>query len=489
MDEIGVSAGAFHALWTLNGLGAADFDTVVKALRHPAQGVRRAALKILPSAPQSAQAILDAGVLKDREPLVRLTALLALADQPPSDLVGAELFKLNNDPSIAKEQWLPTALTIAATRHSNGFLAAALAAAPPLAAGESADKPASVNLVQNGGFEEIENGQPAHWKVANFGGSAEHKVEAKGRNGGNCVMISSPKEKGADTAWATQLSLEENTDYLFSAWIKTDGIRGATGALLEIHQAIGGKQPHSKPVTDKGDWQQVSFKISTGKQHDFQLNCLFGGWGLSNGKAWFDDVSCVKLGPTGSATASDGIADLLAVSRTFARVATPTQMTALNVLLASKPSMTGRAISEGLRNPSKPKTPENMAELAKTHQIVNIKAVEGLKYDVLNVTVKANRPIALVFQDADQLQHNLVIVKPGAIEKCCLAADVMAAQPDAIQRNYIPSAAEILHATKLLNPGDIEILKFELKEPGDYPYFCTFPGHCHVMRGTLKVEP
>jgi len=489
MDEIGVSAGAFHALWTLNGLGAADFDTVVKALKHPAQGVRRAALKILPSAPQSAQAILDVGLLKDPEPLVRLTALLALADQPPSDLVGAELFKLNNDPSIAKDQWLPAALTIAATRHSNGFLASALAAALPLAAGQPAEKSASVNLVQNGGFEEIENGAPKHWKPATFGGSAEQKVETKGRNGGNCVTISSPKEVGADTAWATQLSLEENTDYLLSAWIKTENVRAATGALLEIHQAIGGRQPRSKPVTGVSDWQQVSFKISTGARRDFQLNCLFGGRGRSTGKAWFADVSCVKLGPTGAAANKDGIVDLLAVSRTFARVATPTQLTALNVLLASKPSVIGRTISEGLRNPSKPKVAENMTELAKTHQIVNIKAEEGLKYDVLNVTVKSGRPIALVFQDADQLQHNLVITRPGALEKCCMAADVQAGQPDAIQKNYIPSVADILHATKLLNPGDIEILKFELNEPGEYPYFCTFPGHCHIMRGTLKVVP
>ena len=40
MDEIGIAGGAFHALWTLNGLGAADFETVAKALKHPAEGVR-----------------------------------------------------------------------------------------------------------------------------------------------------------------------------------------------------------------------------------------------------------------------------------------------------------------------------------------------------------------------------------------------------------------------------------------------------------------
>ncbi|MCB1209408.1 MAG: hypothetical protein KDK97_08785 [Verrucomicrobiales bacterium] len=27
-----------------------------------------------------------------------------------------------------------------------------------------------------------------------------------------------------------------------------------------------------------------------------------------------------------------------------------------------------------------------------------------------------------------------------------------------------------------------------LKEKGDYPYLCTFPGHWMVMNGVLKVE-
>jgi len=403
-------------------------------------------------------------------------------------VAGAELFKLNNDAAISKDKWLPTALTIAATRHANGYLAAALAAAPAMGAPE-APQAVPVNLVQNGSFTEVENEAPNHWKPAIFGGEADFKMAAsKGRNGGNCIQVSSPKGEGADAAWATQLSLEENTDYLISGWVKTENVRAATGALLEIHQAINGEQPRSKAVTGTSDWQQISFKISTGNHSKLQLNCLFGGWGKSTGSAWFDDISCVKLGPTGAGGTGAGAADLLAISRTFGRVATPTQMAALNTLLASKPGPLSRAISEGLRNPSKPKPTENLKELAKTHQIVTIKAEEGLKYDVLNVTVKAGMPIALVFQDADQLQHNLVIAKPGSIENCCLAADAQAARPDAIQKNYIPSSADILFATKLLNPGDMEILKFELKSPGEYPYFCTFPGHCHVMRGTLKVE-
>ena len=490
MDEIGIAGGAFHALWTLHGLGAADLETLTAALKHPASGVRRAALQILPRSMQSAQAILDSGALADKEPLVRLTALLALADQPPSDLVGEALFKLKEDPAFAKDKYLPTALTIAASRHANGYLAAVLGGATPLAADPAAAPAAPApNVIQNGGIEALTRSlppQPLNWTVRTYVGTAEHAVVKKGRADGWCLEISSTA--GADTSWYQDIAVEPDSDYLLSGWIKTENVKGATGALLEIH-SLNGAQPKSAPVTGTSDWQQMSFKISTGKQDTISLNLLFGGWGKSTGTAWFDDLACVKVGSGGGPASAAGPGDLTAIARTFARLATPTQLTALNTLLASKPSAPARTIADGLRNPAKAKVAENLDALAKTHQIVKIKAEEGLKYDVLNVTVSASRPIALIFTNADQLQHNLIIVKPGSIEKCCAAADAQAAQPDAIAKNYIPSIADILQATKLLNPGETEVLKFDLKTPGDYPYFCTFPGHCHVMRGTLKVQP
>jgi len=482
VDAVGIAGGAFHALWTLHGLDAADLDTLTRALKHPAVGVRRAAMQILPHAPQSAQAILDAGLLHDKEPLVRLTALLALADQPASDAVGAELFKLAKDPVIQADKWLPTALTIAASRHANGFLTETLNTAPPLSSTSAQTSVPNPNLITNPRFEKMAGDIAEGWPVRTYVGQAEHSVVPNGHGGGDCLQIKSTG--GADTSVHYDLNLEPDTDYMVSGWIKTDDVKGATGAMLEIHSLNGG-QPRSKAITGTSDWQQVSFKISIKTQTSISLNLLFGGWGKSTGTAWFDDISVVRIGKSQS---GDEPADLGAVVRTFAHYATPTQLAALNTLIASKPSFAGRMVSEGLRNPSQPKAAEDLKSLAKTHQMQEIKAVEGLKYDVLNFTVKAGKPIAIVFRDADQLQHNLVVVKPGSIEKCCAAADAQAGKPDAISKNYIPEAADIMKATKLLNPGDMEVLKFEPLPAGEYPYFCTFPGHCHIMRGTMKVE-
>src|SRR5689334_21260894 len=71
-DEIGLNPGAIHALWVLQGLGAADNDSVRAALRHPSAGVRRNAALVQPATAVSVKAILDAGLLSDEDDQVRL---------------------------------------------------------------------------------------------------------------------------------------------------------------------------------------------------------------------------------------------------------------------------------------------------------------------------------------------------------------------------------------------------------------------------------
>jgi uncharacterized protein len=489
-DEAGIAGGSLHALWTLHQLGAADAATVTAALKHPAAGVRRAAVQLLPRSMGSAQTILDSGLLTDREPLVRLSALLALSEQPAYDPAGMALHALDKDPVVKGDKWLPAALTIAASRHGNGFLTTALNSAPAQnTPAPQVHEMKKDNIAKNGDIELLTRSlppQPLHWRPETFGGKAQHTISQNGRKGA-CLEITSTS--GADTSWAQDIPLEKNTDYVISGWVKTEGISGATGALLEIHN-LNGKQPKSRAITGTTDWTLVSFNISSGNQTTIQLNTLFGGWGLSKGKAWFDDITVVATGksrPGSDATDLKG-ADALAVARSFARYATPTQLTTLNTLIASKPGNFSRSISDALKTKPVVKVAEDLGALAKTHQVVNIKAVEGMKYDLMTFTVKAGKPIAVVFEDADSLQHNLVFVKPGAIEECCKMADALAAQPDAITKQYIPSSKDIIKASKLLNPGDVEVMKLEALPPGEYPYLCTFPGHCHIMRGVMKVE-
>ncbi len=51
------------------------------------------------------------------------------------------------------------------------------------------------------------------------------------------------------------------------------------------------------------------------------------------------------------------------------------------------------------------------------------------------------------------MQHNLLIVKPGSLEKVGNAADLLARESNAIALNYVPKMPEVLHATELVSPG------------------------------------
>ena len=123
-------------------------------------------------------------------------------------------------------------------------------------------------------------------------------------------------------------------------------------------------------------------------------------------------------------------------------------------------------------------------------KVVEISCVpERMLYTKTKFKVKAGQPVKLIFTNPDATQHNLVIVKPGAVEEVGMAGNEMAKDPSGITKGFIPESDQILHHTQLLNPDTAEVLRFEApREPGVYPYLCTFPGHWIVMKGEMVVE-
>jgi len=121
---------------------------------------------------------------------------------------------------------------------------------------------------------------------------------------------------------------------------------------------------------------------------------------------------------------------------------------------------------------------------------VRVQAVPNLmQFSPKEIRVKAGRPVRLVFENPDLMQHNLVVVEFGADEEVGALADQMAAKPEGFAKNFVPESPKILFATPLVNPnGRAELLFTAPVSPGSYPYLCTFPGHWRVMRGVLMVE-
>ena len=57
--------------------------------------------------------------------------------------------------------------------------------------------------------------------------------------------------------------------------------------------------------------------------------------------------------------------------------------------------------------------------------------------------------------------------------------------------NALPEASmeDVVAATKLLGPAESDVITFTApKEPGDYQYLCSFPGHFAMMRGVMVVK-
>lgn len=119
--------------------------------------------------------------------------------------------------------------------------------------------------------------------------NARWSVSSPGRTGRRCISIAS--DKGADAAWTTTVTVEPNSWYVLSGWIKTKDVRGATGALLNVQNM---QTVRTAAVSGTRDWTRVSTVFQAAVSR-LEINCLFGGWGTSTGQAWYDDVSLATV--------------------------------------------------------------------------------------------------------------------------------------------------------------------------------------------------
>ena len=174
-------------------------------------------------------------------------------------------------------------------------LAVLVSAGPAGAAEEKVAAPK--NILKNPGFEDVANGKPVGWAKQSWSGQAsEQAVAGEGRSGKHCVMISSTK--GVDVAWRIIAPVKPLSKYRVSGWIKTRDVKPAParkglGALLNIH---GTETRRTRGIVGTKDWTRVEMTFETGyDEYEVQVNCLFGGWGLATGTAWYDDLSMEVL--------------------------------------------------------------------------------------------------------------------------------------------------------------------------------------------------
>ncbi len=277
---------AIHALWALQGLGQLDSATLQKALTAKDPALRRNGIRALSNDAGGLALFTGANVARDPDPAVRLAALVKLAELPVGAEATAAVGQLSAAAGVNADEWLREALKIAVRKHGGSRDSSTIAGA---------------NMLPNPGFEEATGKQPEGWQLRNYKGEAAWDLATESgaaHAGKNALHVSS--SGGADTSYYADVPVEPNTDYQLSAWIRTKEVKGALGALLNVHLT----KFKTDAVTGDREWTEVKTTFNSGDRTTVGINALFGGFGQSTGEAWFDDV---KLSAVGNSTDANKI--------------------------------------------------------------------------------------------------------------------------------------------------------------------------------------
>jgi len=268
--------GAIQALWSLSGLGALDAETHQSALMSEDPALRRNAITALGNDAAALQLFFDTAVVQDDELIVRLAAFNKLVQFEDKETVALAAKKLMADDANASDPWLSQSLRNAG--------------AGPVKKGPSK---LGKELLANGSFEKLNGDFAAGWSGRSFRGAATHRLsDTTARTGKHSIEISA--DKVAEWGVTMDVPVDRNSEYELSAWVKTENVGGGgRGALLYI--SAHPDAPGSNGVKGTQDWTQIKLRFNSGSAKTASINCLFGGWGTSTGKAWWDDVSLRKV--------------------------------------------------------------------------------------------------------------------------------------------------------------------------------------------------
>jgi azurin len=118
---------------------------------------------------------------------------------------------------------------------------------------------------------------------------------------------------------------------------------------------------------------------------------------------------------------------------------------------------------------------------------ITIATRPGLKFDKEYFEVPEGSKVKLVFNNNDDMLHNLLITKKEkgqAVGEMALKMGL-----DGSQLGYVPTSSDVLFNTCIIQPEASQSIYFIAPAAGDYPYVCTYPGHYLVMKGVMRVVP
>lgn len=120
----------------------------------------------------------------------------------------------------------------------------------------------------------------------------------------------------------------------------------------------------------------------------------------------------------------------------------------------------------------------------------NLTGNDKMQFNLKAMVAKEGDLIKVHFENVGRMPketmgHNFIVLKSG-VDLAAFAAKAMTAK----DTDYIPvdEKDKIIVASKLLGPGEKDIIEFTAPAKGTYKFICSFPGHYTIMQGNLIVR-
>ncbi|WP_266366369.1 PVC-type heme-binding CxxCH protein [Tellurirhabdus rosea] len=518
VDEIGINPAAIHALWTLQGLGVELSPEVVTAgLTHPCAGVRKTTVQVMPRTAASVEPLLSQKMLEDKEPVVVLNSLLALTEMPLTPASEKALLARFENAKEVDDRWMPDAFAVVLNSHGGKLRRSYLA---QVAQKGSSEQMAGTNGHHDHAAMSAGTNSKATEATASFSGDKPDlaitgiRMEpAKPALRENVRLVVDIQNRGgaalpAGTVVPMNMRIQGEGRLVNLTSVQfTKGL--ASGEKGSIEQgnngpwvgplSFGSDQPGTFTISAVLD-RENGIAESNENNNSFTTKLVYEMPKNLTAYALERAIrSYVAVQPVDSAVAMLRLAGKLAPE--YGKALTKGVLDGWNPRRRATVAEADKAFVASLTQSLPDDSRERMSRLLPAWgvqslekedpnvQVIRIKAVrEAMQFDKKEFSVTAGKPVEIILENPDAMQHNLVIGQPGTTNVIGAAADKMITAKDGAEKNYVPAIPQVVAASPLVNPDQTYRLKFIAPaKPGDYPFVCTFPGHWRLMNGVMKV--
>jgi hypothetical protein len=145
-------------------------------------------------------------------------------------------------------------------------------------------------LVRNSSFESG-NALPDNWVIDAWQSGSYFEWDGSNSHGGRkSIRIESSIHN--DARWIQTITVQPNTDYILSGWIKTENVKHVDGPTESgANLGLFGTWLYTNGIYGTHDWTYVSMEFNSGENSYITVACRLGYWaGTVTGTMWCDDI-------------------------------------------------------------------------------------------------------------------------------------------------------------------------------------------------------